>query len=266
MRYYSDNWATTSSSTTTTTATTKTAAKPIGNFSLAKLLALLLPIVVVTILYTLFKPNDAKAATVLIVTDSGSGTGCVLTADGYILTNRHVIAGASTITVYFDSGSAKPIKLSATVSQKGEASATPANTIPEFLKQLPNDFAILKVQADKLAHFTIADDTTFNKGAKVTAIGYGKTMIDGSGDKTPSQDMPTGTISAFLPSDTEQRLIIHTCTIQKGFSGGPLIDERGRLIGINTASTPDDIGNNKQVAIPINTFRGIINSVKQGKQ
>ncbi len=264
MRYYSNDWVYTAGAISGKGANTKT--RVTGNEGLAKGITFLLPLLIFGLLYLfLGKKDDPKQATALVISGSSSGTGCVFTADGYILTNRHVISDTSKIRVLIGSGTQKQQSFQARLVQKGEASGATATTLSEFLKQLPNDFAILKVEAKDLSYFRLADDSQRPRsGLKVSAIGYGATMIQGSDAKGPSQETPTGVLSGFLPNEGEQRLYIHTCTIQKGFSGGPLIDEQGRLLGINTASVPDDIGNNKQVAIPISTFKATLNSFIKG--
>lgn len=266
MRYYSNDWVYTAGAigANETGAMAKSAEKA----GLAKALTLFVPILVVGALYLLFGgKHDPRLATVFIVSGNSSGTGCIFTPNGYILTNRHVVADSSAITVYMGSGTQKQQTFVAQLVTKGKANDAADDSLSEFLKQLPNDFAILKIQATGLAHFRLLDDNfRVRVGTRATAMGYGYTMLSGRNDKGPGQEAPSGTVSAFLPNEEDQRLIIHTCAIQKGFSGGPLIDENGRLIGINTASVPDSIGNNKQVAIPISTFRATLNAYIQGSE
>ncbi|MCX6381466.1 MAG: S1C family serine protease [Armatimonadetes bacterium] len=257
MRYYSNDWVYTATSQGAKEVSAST--KPIGSVGLAKGVTFLLPLLIVA-LASLFSRggNDPQMATVLIVTESGTGAGSIVTSDGYILTNRQVVANTSRMSVIVGSGTQRQQTYTATLVQKNETSP-PASTTNELLQQLPNEVAILKIQARGLAHFRLPESTLrLSPNIKVSAIGYNTKLLAGANGKGPSQDMPSGTISGFLPSTEDQRLITHTCNLPQGFNGSPLIDDSGTLLGINITNLPTDIGNNRQIAIPISAFKSAL--------
>ena len=146
------------------------------------------------------------------VTNAAAGSGFVITEDGYILTNYHVIDGASAITVAFVDGKTYP----ATFIGGEEA----------------NDIAVIKINAQDLTPVVIGKSSDMLVGEKVTAIG------NPLGELTFSET--TGIISAMdrtiTMSDGRQMNMIQTdCAINSGNSGGPLFNSHGEVIGIVSA-------------------------------
>lgn len=150
-----------------------------------------------------------------IVQDGGSGSGSIIDKRGYVLTNVHVIKGASKIYVSLSDGTQYEAKI---IGQDADS-----------------DLAVIKFEPPKdteLQTIAFGDSTKLKVGQKVIAIGnpYGF-------DRT----MTTGIISALgrpLKDSSTNRIIrnmIQTDTaINPGNSGGPLLDTNGRMIGINT--------------------------------
>lgn len=172
------------------------------------------------------------------------GSGFIISEDGYILTNYHVIADSSTIEIATYSGD----------TYKADVVGFDAS----------NDIAILKVEADGLQPVTIGDSDDVRVGEVVYAIG------NPLGDLTFS--MTSGIVSALnrpvqLSSTQSMNLIQTDCAINSGNSGGALFNSRGEVIGITNAkysssgssgeASIDNIG----FAIPINTVWNIVKSV-----
>ena len=146
------------------------------------------------------------------VTGAAAGSGFVITEDGYILTNYHVIDGANSIKVTFDNGK--------------EYTATYVGG------EEKNDIAVIKVDATGLTSVVIGKSSDMLVGEQVTTIG------NPLGELTFSES--TGIISALdrsiTMSDGRQMNMIQTdCAINSGNSGGPLFNSHGEVIGIVSA-------------------------------
>ena len=146
------------------------------------------------------------------VTGAAAGSGFVITEDGYILTNYHVIDGANSIKVTFENGK--------------EYTATYVGG------EEKNDIAVIKVDATGLTPVVIGKSSDMLVGEQVTTIG------NPLGELTFSES--TGIISALdrsiTMSDGRQMNMIQTdCAINSGNSGGPLFNSHGEVIGIVSA-------------------------------
>jgi putative serine protease PepD len=149
-----------------------------------------------------------------------SGTGVVLTSDGEILTNAHVVEGATGVTVRF-AGETEPRTATVLASDPG------------------NDLALLKIEATNLKPATFAQPGTIRIGDQVIAIGYALALDGG-----PS--VTSGIISALkrtiiTESGALNGLIQTDTAISSGNSGGPLVNLRGEVVGINTAVARSDV-------------------------
>ncbi|HUL16074.1 MAG TPA: trypsin-like peptidase domain-containing protein [Terriglobales bacterium] len=167
----------------------------------------------------------------------GAGSGFVIDPRGYILTNNHVVEGAQTIEVVL-----------------GDRSRYQA----KFIGADPrNDVALIKIdpKGKQLATLTLGDSSTLQVGQKVLAIG------DPFGFQST---LTTGVVSALGRTvQTSQTTFIDEAiqtdaAINRGNSGGPLINSRGEVIGINSAIyTPSGTTAGIGFAIPINTAKRI---------
>ena len=178
-----------------------------------------------------------------------AGTGFILSSDGYIATNKHVVANATKIGVILDDGSTyEDVEL--------------IGTDPI------NDFAIVKIKDVKnLTPIKIGDSKTTNIGQQVVAIGNAlgtyqnsvtSGIISGKGRSLTASD------SSRTTYETLSDMIQTDAAINGGNSGGPLVNAAGEVIGINTAYASQ--GNNVGFAIPINSVKGIMAGVlKDGK-
>jgi serine protease Do len=173
------------------------------------------------------------------VPTTGVGSGIVLTANGYILTNRHVIEGSDSLTVTLENGTELPAHVVKVASD--------------------NDLALIKVEATGLAAATIGDSGTIQVGQTAIAIGsplgeYTETVTKGIisalGRTITVQDDQTGRPTQLT------NLIQTDAAINPGNSGGPLLDAAGRVIGIDTAiaSSAEGLG----FAIPIDAASSLI--------
>ena len=176
----------------------------------------------------------------------GIGSGLILTANGYILTNRHVVEGSQTLTVALEDGKSYPAQLVMTASN--------------------NDLALVKIDATGLTAARIADSSKIQVGQTAIAIGsplgtYTETVtrgiISGLGRTVTVRDDVTGqpaTLSNLIQTDA---------AINPGNSGGPLLDASGAVVGLNTAvsTTAQGLG----FAIPINDAKALIDRATAGQ-
>ena len=179
------------------------------------------------------------------VSQAAAGSGFVITEDGYILTNYHVIEDASSIQVSFIDGSSYDAEL---VGGESE-----------------NDIAVLKIEATGLTPVVIGDSDNVKVGEQVVAIG------NPLGELTYS--MTSGIISAKDRSITmengEVMNMIQTDTaINSGNSGGPLFDMYGQVIGITSAKLSGSSSSSATIeglgfAIPINDVKGMVEDIME---
>lgn len=172
---------------------------------------------------------------------SAAGTGVIVTGDGYILTNKHVIDGSTSITVITDDGTAYEDVEVATVDPL-------------------NDIAFLKIKdVSDLTAATLGDSKTINVGQQVIAIGnalgeYQNTVtsgiISGTGRSVTASD------GSGYNTETLTDMIQTDAAINSGNSGGPLVNAAGEVIGINTATSTS--AENMGFAIPISSVKGML--------
>jgi len=168
------------------------------------------------------------------------GSGVIVNPDGYILTNNHVVDGATDVEV--------------TLSDKRTLKAKIVGTDPR------TDVAVLKVPATKLASITFGDSTKMKVGDIVLAIGdpfgIGETVTMGIVSATGRKGLGIEGYEDFIQTDA---------AINPGNSGGALVNTRGELIGINTAILAGGSGGNQGVgfAIPVVMARKIMEQILQ---
>lgn len=173
---------------------------------------------------------------------AASGSGFIYTADGYILTNFHVIESANAIKVTLYNGESYDAQLVGYDES--------------------NDIAVLKIDAEGLSPVIIGDSDKLNVGDPVVAIG------NPLGELTFS--LTTGAVSALdrevtMSDYVTMELIQTDCAINSGNSGGALFDLYGEVVGITNAkysssssgASIDNIG----FAIPISSVRSIVDSI-----
>lgn len=177
---------------------------------------------------------------------AAAGTGIIVSEDGYILTNKHVISDANEVTVVLDDGTTyEDVKIAATDPL--------------------NDVAYLKIEnVSDLTAATLGDSKTIAVGQQVIAIGnalgeYQNTVtsgiISGTGRSVTASD-GSGTTTESL-SD----MIQTDAAINSGNSGGPLVNAAGEVIGINTATSTS--AENMGFAIPISSVKGMLTQLTE---
>ncbi|MBJ7367629.1 MAG: trypsin-like peptidase domain-containing protein [Ilumatobacteraceae bacterium] len=198
----------------------------------------------------------AKAANVIApsvvtidsVSDSGEaiGTGVILSSDGEILTNAHVIEGATTVRVRLG----------------GETEPRVADVLGT---DFGNDLGLIKLRkASGLISATLADPLSIAVGDQVVAVGYALDLDGG-----PS--VTSGIVSALnrtltVDSGALNALIQTDAAISSGNSGGPLINMSGQLIGINTAVARGDsstAANNIGFAISVGEVIRVVDALRK---
>src|SRR6266545_3422617 len=176
----------------------------------------------------------------------GVGSGVIVSKDGYLLTNNHVVADADAVTVLLQAGR--------------EFSAKVIGKDPK------TDVAVVKVDAKDLDGIEIADSDKIEVGDLVLAIGNPFTGNPANIGQSVTMGLVSATGRATLGLDYED-FIQTDAAINPGNSGGALVDAEGRLIGINTAIFSRSGGNQGiGFAIPVNLARDVMNSlVTDGK-
>ena len=181
-------------------------------------------------------------------TSSAAGTGMIVTSDGYILTNKHVVDGATKVTVVMDDGE--------TYEDVKVVGVDPLN-----------DVAFLKISGVKdLPAVTLGDSKSVMIGQPVIAVGNAL----GQYQNTITQGIISGTGRSITASDGSgsyenlSDMIQTDASINHGNSGGPLVNAAGHVIGINTAVSED--ANGIGFAIPISSVKGMLGHlIESGK-
>jgi serine protease Do len=175
--------------------------------------------------------------------EQGLGSGVIMTPDGYILTNNHVVDGATDIRV--------------TLSDKREFKATVVGKDPR------SDIAVLKIDATNLPCITVGDSSKVQVGDYALAVGdpfgVGQTVTMGIVSATGRTHLGIEEYEDFIQTDAP---------INPGNSGGALVNDRGELIGINTAIIAHGSEGNQGIgfAIPANQARNVMEQiVKNGR-
>ncbi len=183
--------------------------------------------------------------------EQGAGSGMIISSDGYVMTNKHVIpSGTSKLTVVLADG-------------------TTYDDVSVVGRDPLNDIAFLKINnVNNLPAVELGDSNTVQTGQQVVAIGNAlgefrnsvtSGIISGKGRPIQAED-GSGTGS----SEQLENLLQTDAAINPGNSGGPLVTLDGKVVGINTAVSEE--GQAIGFAIPINDAKGLLNAVlKQGK-
>ena len=166
------------------------------------------------------------------------GTGVVLTKDGYIVTCNHVLQGCNTVKI-----------------GQGEKTfnAKIVGTDPY------NDVALLKAEKGEFTPIEMGDSEKLNVGQYVLALAnpFNRNQPTATSGMVTSVN---STIRGWRGATAMENIIATDAQLNPGFSGGPLIDVQGRLIGINTAYVWQ-----RGIAIPVNKVKGIADRLMTGK-
>lgn len=172
----------------------------------------------------------------------GLGSGVIVSPEGYILTNNHVVEGAQEIEV--------------TLSDSRRTTAKVIGTDPD------TDLAVLRITLDRLPVIAMGNSDTVWVGDKVLAIGnpfgVGQTVTGGIISALGRNQLGINTFENFIQTDA---------AINPGNSGGALVDVNGSLLGINTAIYSRSGGNmGIGFAIPVNTARQVLEGLVRDGQ
>jgi len=166
------------------------------------------------------KKIQPSVVTIIAITEAGmnpgraTGTGVVITSDGDILTNDHVVDGADNVSVLF----------------AGDTEPTPATVLAV---DVGNDLALIHVDKTGLTPAVFADPESIDIGDEVVAVGF---ALDLDGGPTVTRGIVSALNRTIVSGDGALDGLIQTDTaISSGNSGGPLVNTRGQVIGINTA-------------------------------
>ena len=173
---------------------------------------------------------------------AGLGSGVIISPDGYILTNNHVVEGADEIEV--------------TLTDSRRARARVIGTDPE------TDLAILKIELDKLPVIVLGNSDQLAVGDQVLAIGnpfgVGQTVTSGIVSALGRSQLGINTFENFIQTDA---------AINPGNSGGALVDVNGNLLGINTAIYSRSGGSmGIGFAIPVSTAKMVLDGIVRDGQ
>lgn len=178
-------------------------------------------------------PQDEDAAQ----GSSSLGSGVIVSADGFILTNNHVVEDAQEVAVMLPGGAVSPARV--------------VGTDPE------TDLAVLRVQANGLQPIAFAEPASTQVGDIVLAVGdpfgVGQTVTQGIVSATGRNRLGINTFENFIQTDA---------AINPGNSGGALVDVSGRLVGINTAIYSRSGGSQGiGFAIPVGMAREVMDQI-----
>ena len=175
--------------------------------------------------------------------EQGVGSGVIISPEGYIVTNNHVVDGASTVLV--------------TLSDKREFKARVIGTDPK------TDIAVVKIDASNLPAIVIGDSSKVQIGDYALAVGdpfgVGQTVTMGIVSATGRANLGIEDYEDFIQTDAP---------INPGNSGGALVNDRGELVGINTAIIAHGSQGNQGIgfAVPVNLARTVMDEIiKNGK-
>ncbi|MEO7400557.1 MAG: trypsin-like peptidase domain-containing protein [Polaromonas sp.] len=172
----------------------------------------------------------------------GLGSGVIVSASGYILTNNHVVEGADEIDVI--------------LNDTRKAKAKVIGTDPD------TDLAVLKIDLDKLPVIVLGDTDALQVGDQVLAIGnpfgVGQTVTGGIVSALGRNQLGINTFENFIQTDA---------AINPGNSGGALVDVNGNLVGINTAIYSRSGGSmGIGFAIPVSTAKQVLEGIVKDGQ
>lgn len=172
----------------------------------------------------------ARASVVTIVTPTKQGSGVVVDPGGLVVTNLHVVRGASTLTVKFENGDTYSEAEVVDVDER-------------------KDLVVLKLKAFGLSAAALGNSDRVQAGDRVVLVGSPKGL-----ELTVSD----GIVSAVRDSGEGYRLLQTSAAASPGSSGGGMFNDAGELIGIVSAKMSE--GENLNFALPINYARGLLGS------
>ncbi len=192
--------------------------------------------------------DSDKTDTAYLAPERGIGAGVILSSDGYIVTNAHVVTGARKIRVRLQG-----------MDQSGSEMTAPHGPIEAKLVGIdrPSDLAVLKINMSNLPALQLADSSQLKQGQVVLAFGSPLGL---------ENSVTMGVVSATsrqIDPDNPAIYIQTDAPINPGNSGGPLVDVNGQVVGINTFILSQSGGNEGLgFAVPSNVVRNIYDQLR----
>jgi serine protease Do len=207
---------------------------------------------IVTSGYGLSEDSDS-GNTSLLTRQRATGSGVVLTTDGFIVTNAHVIQGARRIRVQ--------LPVSERAARRSNSITKPPGTVLEARVvglDRETDLAVLKIEATDLPHLTLGNSRELRQGQLVMAFGSPLGL---------ENSVSLGVVSAparQIKQDSPMIYIQTDASINPGNSGGPLVDMAGLVVGLNTMILSQSGGSEGiGFAIPSDTLRNVYTQIRK---
>jgi serine protease Do len=207
---------------------------------------------VVQIFVRSYVPSESSdSGTELLTAQNSSGSGIILSPDGYILTNAHVVKGAHTVKVQLN------VRMEAEAREQGDRSLNRpiAGTLVGIDRD--TDLAVIKIDKPNLPYLTFGDSDELKQGQIVLALGNPLGL-----DNSVSMGVVSAT-SRQIKQDDPMVYIQTDAPINPGNSGGPLVDTDGKVMGINALILTQSGGSEGiGFAIPANIAREVYGQLK----
>jgi serine protease Do len=195
--------------------------------------------------YVAAEESDNTVTSSLLSKQQATGSGVIMTADGYIITNNHVVQGARKIEVRF----------STSTPGQGNGGRVAAKLVGT---DRSSDIAVIKVERTRLPFLELADSQALRQGQVVMAFGN-PLGLEGS--------VSTGIVSSVarrLKADDPMVYVQTDAPINPGNSGGPLVDTDGHVVGINTMIYTQSGGSEGiGFAVPSNAVRNVYEQIRK---
>jgi serine protease Do len=202
--------------------------------------------------FGLSEDSDSSNASML-TRQRATGSGVILTADGYIATNAHVVQGARRLRVQ--------LPVSERAARQSKSVVKPAGTVLDAKLvgvDRETDVAVLKIDAKDLPYLAFANSRELRQGQLVMAFGSPLGLQNSAS---------LGVVSAVarqLKADSPMIYIQTDASINPGNSGGPLVDMSGRVVGLNTMILSQSGGSEGiGFAIPSDTLLNVYNQIRK---
>jgi serine protease Do len=208
---------------------------------------------VFTTAYAPISDDSEGTTTALLGRQRGVGSGVIISADGYIVTNSHVVENGRNIRVKL---AATPDELKGKMSLlKPQGKTVPAKVVGVDRE---SDLAVLKIDVGNLPHLPLGDSEALRQGQLVLAFGNPLGL---------ESSVSMGVVSSIarqIRTDDPMVYIQTDAPINPGNSGGPLVDSEGRVVGINTFILSQSGGSEGiGFAVPANIVKNVVGQIRK---